>query len=129
MEPMPVSVRYIVTDVDAATSFYTEMLGFKVEMRLAPAFAILSKEDFRLMLSRPGGSGGGGQATPDGQVPAPGGWNRIQIEVEDLTGTVTRLKRAGCRFRNEIVTGIGTKQILLEDPAGNPIELFERLRS
>ena len=125
---MPASVRYIVDDVDAAISFYSEMLGFKVEMHPAPAFAIISRDDLRLMLSRPGGGGGGGQATPDGQIPAPGGWNRIQIEVEDLIGTVDRLRNAGARFRNDVVTGIGAKQILLEDPSGNPIELFEPFR-
>jgi predicted enzyme related to lactoylglutathione lyase len=92
---MSVSVRYIVNDVDAAISFYTEMLGFKVDIHPAPTFAIISKDDLRLMLSRPGGSGGGGQAMADGQVPTPGGWNRIQIAVEDLPGTVARLKSAG----------------------------------
>ena len=124
---MSVSVRYIVNDVDAAISFYTEMLGFKVDIHPAASFAIISKDDFRLMLSRPGG--GGGQAMADGEVPTPGGWNRIQIAVEDLPGTVTRLKNAGARFRNEIVVGIGAKQILLQDPSGNLIELFEQLRA
>ena len=125
---MAASVRYIVNDVDAAVSFYTEMLGFKLEMRPAPPFAILSQGDLRLMLSQPGG-GGGGQALPDGQVPTPGGWNRIQIEVEDLAEAVERLRGAGGRFRSEIIVGVGAKQILLEDPSGNPIELFERLRT
>ena len=126
---MSVSVRYIVNDVDAAISFYTEMLGFKVDIHPAATFAIISKDDFRLMLSRPGGSGGGGQAMADGEVPTPGGWNRIQIAVEDLPGTVARFKNAGARFRNEIVVGIGAKQILLQDPSGNLIELFEQLRA
>ncbi|MBI4311660.1 MAG: VOC family protein [Chloroflexi bacterium] len=119
-----VSVRYIVTDVDAAISFYTKMLGFQVEMHPAPGFASLSKGDLRLLLNRPG-AGGAGQAMPDGRSPAPGGWNRIQIEVQDLAATVAELKRAGCRFRSEIVIGNGGKQILVDDPSGNPIELFE----
>ena len=119
-----VSVRYIVADVDAAIHFYAELLGFHVDMHPAPGFASLSKGDLRLMLNRPG-AGGAGQAMPDGQVPVPGGWNRIQIEVEDLVATVDKLGDAGCRFRNDITIGNGGKQILLEDPSGNPIELFE----
>jgi catechol 2,3-dioxygenase-like lactoylglutathione lyase family enzyme len=119
-----VSVRYIVRDVDTAIPFYTDMLGFKVEMHPAPGFASLSRGDLQLLLNRPG-AGGAGQAMPDSQLPAPGGWNRIQIEVEDLEATVTKLKGAGGRFRNEIVTGNGGKQILIEDPSGNPIELFQ----
>jgi catechol 2,3-dioxygenase-like lactoylglutathione lyase family enzyme len=119
-----VRVRYIVADVDAAISFYTELLGFQVDMHPAPGFAGLSRGTLQLLLNRPG-AGGAGQAMPDGQVPAPGGWNRIQIEVEDLSATVTRLKDAGCRFRNDIVIGQGGKQILVDDPSGNPVELFE----
>ncbi len=119
-----ISVRYIVTDVGAAISFYTEMLGFQVDMHPAPGFASLSKGDLRLLLNQPG-AGGAGQAMPDGRMPAPGGWNRIQIEVEDLSAIVEKLKGAGCRFRNEIVSGGGGKQILVDDPSGNPIELFE----
>lgn len=120
-----VSVRYIVRDVDAAIPFYTEMLGFKVDMHPAPGFASLSRGNLQLLLNRPG-AGGAGQAVPAGQLPAPGGWNRIQIEVEDLEAIVEKLKSAGGRFRNEIVTGNGGKQILIEDPSGNPIELFQR---
>ena len=119
-----VSVRYIVSDVDAAIPFYTQMLGFQIDMHPAPGFASLSRENLQLLLNRPG-AGGAGQAMPDGRVPVPGGWNRIQIEVEDLVAVVERLKRDGCRFRNEIVIGNGGKQVLLEDPAGNPIELFQ----
>jgi catechol 2,3-dioxygenase-like lactoylglutathione lyase family enzyme len=119
-----VSVRYIVSDVDKVIPFYTDMLGFKVEMHPAPGFASLSRGDLQLLLNRPG-AGGAGQATPDSQLPAPGGWNRIQIEVEDLEATVEKLKSAGARFRNQIVTGNGGKQILIEDPSGNPIELFQ----
>ena len=121
---MTTSVRYIVNDVDAAISFYTEMLGFKVEMHPAPPFAIISRGDLRLLLSKPG-AGGGGSAMPDGQLPTAGGWNRIQIEVSDLARIVERLRGAGARFRNEVVVGIGGKQILVEDPSSNPIELFE----
>jgi catechol 2,3-dioxygenase-like lactoylglutathione lyase family enzyme len=119
-----VSVRYIVADVDEAILFYTEMLGFQVEMHPAPGFASLSRGDLRLLLNRPG-AGGAGQSMPDGQTPAPGGWNRIQIEVEDLVATVEKLRKAGCVFRNEIVVGNGGKQILVNDPSGNPIELFQ----
>ena len=120
-----VNVRYIVNDVDAAIPFYTGMLGFKLDMHPAPGFASLSRGDLQLLLNRPG-AGGAGQAMTDGQRPAPGGWNRIQIEVENLEATVEKLKGAGARFRNEIVTGNGGKQILIEDPSGNVIELFQR---
>jgi catechol 2,3-dioxygenase-like lactoylglutathione lyase family enzyme len=119
-----VSVRYIVADVDAAIRFYTEMLGFRLQMNPAPGFAALTRGDLRLLLNRPG-AGGAGQAMADGSLPAPGGWNRIQLEVEDLAGLVESLKQAGCRFRNEIVTGQGGTQVLVEDPSGNPIELFQ----
>jgi catechol 2,3-dioxygenase-like lactoylglutathione lyase family enzyme len=119
-----VNVRYIVTDVDAAIAFYTEALGFRVDAHPAPGFASLSRGNLQLLLNRPG-AGGAGQAMPDGQMPAPGGWNRIQIEVEDIAATADKLKAAGCRFRNEIITGQGGKQVLIEDPSGNPIELFE----
>ena len=118
------SVRYIVDDVDRAIAFYTEHLGFVVQRHPAPGFAMLSRGSLRLLLNTPG-AGGAGQPMPDGRKPEPGGWNRIQLDVQDLAETVTSLGRAGVRFRNEIVTGNGGKQILLEDPAGNPIELFE----
>ncbi len=120
-----VQVRYIVNDVDAAIAFYCQQLGFREVMHPAPAFAMLSRGDLRLALSAPNPMGGGGQAMPDGTMPTPGGWNRFSIEVEDLVATVEALRQAGARFRNDIVTGIGGKQILLEDPSGNPIELFE----
>ncbi len=119
-----VSVRYIVSDVDQAIPFYTQMLGFQVDMHPAPGFASLSRGDLRLLLNRPG-AGGAGQAMPDGQVPTPGGWNRIQIEVQDLASTVEKMKNAGCNFRSEIVVGNGGKQILVNDPSGNPVELFQ----
>jgi catechol 2,3-dioxygenase-like lactoylglutathione lyase family enzyme len=120
-----VSVRYIVDDVDAAIAFYTRNLGFHEEMHPAPTFAMLSRGDLRLLLSAPSGAGGGGQAMPDGTNPEPGGWNRFSLEVSDLTAMVEELRKAGAHFRNEIVTGVGGKQILLDDPSGNPIELFE----
>lgn len=119
-----VSVRYIVDDVAAAVAFYTRHLDFHVDMQPAPGFAALSRGNLRLLLNAPG-AGGAGQAMPDGRRPAPGGWNRIQIEVEDLAAKVEDLRAAGARFRNDIVTGNGGKQILLDDPAGNCIELFE----
>lgn len=123
-----VRVRYIVDDVDAAIGFYTEHLGFKVDMHPAPGFAALSRGDLQILFNRPGGGGGAGQSMPDGQAPAPGGWNRIQLEVDDLETTVGALQGAGARFRNEIVNGNGGKQILVEDPSGNPIELFQPFR-
>jgi catechol 2,3-dioxygenase-like lactoylglutathione lyase family enzyme len=120
-----VSVRYIVDDVDAAINFYCRELGFQEVMHPAPSFAMLSHDELRLVLTAPGGGPGGGQAMPDGTLPKPGGWNRFQLEVDDIESTVARLRDHGARFRNEIVTGVGGKQILIEDPAGNPIELFE----
>ena len=123
-----VSVRYIVDDVDAAIDFYCRRLGFSEVMHPAPTFAMLSRGDLRLVLTAPGGGPGGGQAMPDGTFPAPGGWNRFQLEVENLEATVADLRANGARFRNEIVTGVGGNQILVEDPAGNPVELFEPTR-
>jgi catechol 2,3-dioxygenase-like lactoylglutathione lyase family enzyme len=123
-----VSVRYIVDDVDAAINFYCRLLGFEEEMHPAPTFAMLSCGDLRLILSAPGGGPGGGQAMPDGTLPRPGGWNRFQLEVSDIERTVARLREVGARFRNELVQGVGGKQVLLEDPAGNPVELFEPTR-
>lgn len=120
-----VSVRYIVSDVDDAIDFYCHHLGFREDMHPAPTFAMLSRGDLRLVLSASGGGPGGGQAMPDGTEPEPGGWNRFQLEVSDLAATVEELREAGVRFRNELIIGVGGKQILLEDPSGNPIELFE----
>ena len=123
-----VSVRYIVDDVDAAIAFYCERLGFTEIMHPAPTFAMLQHGDLRLVLTAPGGGPGGGQAMPDGTEPAPGGWNRFQLEVGDLEAMVADLRDHGARFRNEIVTGVGGNQILVEDPAGNPVELFQPTR-
>jgi catechol 2,3-dioxygenase-like lactoylglutathione lyase family enzyme len=122
-----VSIRYIVDNVDAAITFYTEHLGFSVDLHPAPGFASLSRGNLRLLLNAPG-AGGAGQAMPDGRTPAPGGWNRFQIEVADLAAMVEKLRKAGAHFRNDIVVGNGGKQILLEDPAGNCIELSEPFR-
>jgi catechol 2,3-dioxygenase-like lactoylglutathione lyase family enzyme len=121
------TVRYIVDDVDAAITFYCGCLGFREVMHPAPAFALLVRDDLRLALSRPGGGPGGGQAMPDGTLPRPGGWNRISLEVVDIEADVERLRRAGARFRNDIVTGVGGRQVLVDDPSGNPVELFEPL--
>jgi catechol 2,3-dioxygenase-like lactoylglutathione lyase family enzyme len=120
-----VQVRYIVHDVDAAIAFYCRHLGFQTVMHPNPAFAMLSRGDLRLVLSAPNPGPGGGQSMPDGTKQEPGGWNRFSVEVSDLASTVESLRKAEVRFRNDIVTGVGGKQILAEDPSGNPIELFE----
>jgi catechol 2,3-dioxygenase-like lactoylglutathione lyase family enzyme len=120
-----VSVRYIVDDVDRAIEFYCGQLGFREEMHPAPSFAMLSRGDLRLMLSAPVGGPGGGQAMSDGRLPEPGGWNRFQLEVSDLAALVESLRGRGARFRSDIITGVGGNQILVEDPSGNPVELFE----
>jgi catechol 2,3-dioxygenase-like lactoylglutathione lyase family enzyme len=120
-----VSIRYIVDDVDTAIEFYCRELGFHEDMHPASSFAMVSHGDLRLVLSAPGGGPGGGQPMPDGTLPQPGGWNRFQLEVDDIEATVARLREHGARFRNDIITGVGGRQILLEDPAGNPIELFQ----
>jgi catechol 2,3-dioxygenase-like lactoylglutathione lyase family enzyme len=120
-----VSVRYIVHDVDAAIAFYCRELGFQEVMHPAATFAMLSRGDLRLVLSAPGGGPGGGQAMPDGRLPEPGGWNRFSIEVDDIVATVESLRRAGVHFRNDIVNGVGGKQVLIDDPSGNPVELFQ----
>lgn len=120
-----VQVRYIVRDVDAAITFYVNLLDFTLVMHPAPPFAMLTRGDLRLVLSAPNASGGGGQSMPDGTTPTPGGWNRFAIEVSDIAARVDALRKLGAHFRNEIVTGVGGKQILLEDPSGNLVELFE----
>lgn len=119
-----VAVRYIVNDVDSSVAFYKNMLGFKVEKHVNAAFASLSLGHLQLFINQPG-AGGAGQAMPDGTIPSPGGWNRFQIQLKDIESAYEKLKKAGARFRNNIVTGIGGKQVLLEDPSGNLIELFQ----
>jgi catechol 2,3-dioxygenase-like lactoylglutathione lyase family enzyme len=118
-----VSVRYIVDDVGASVAFYTTHLGFRLLTSALPAFADVARGDLRLLLSGPTSSGG--RTLPDGRRPVSGGWNRIHLIVEDLTSEVERLQRAGLSFRSEIVTGPGGSQIVLDDPSGNPIELFQ----
>jgi len=121
-----VNVRYMVNDVEAALAFYTSHLGFTTLSKTLPAFADVVRGDLRLLLSGPTSSAG--RPMPDGRQPSPGGWNRIHFIVEDLAAEVQRLRAAGAHFRNDIVTGPGGSQILLEDPSGNPIELFQPRR-
>ncbi len=121
-----VNVRYMVDDVEAAAAFYTTHLGFTLLSSAAPAFADVTRGDLRLLLSGPTSSAG--RPMPDGRMPAPGGWNRIHFVVEDLATEVERLRAAGVQFRNEIITGPGGSQIVLDDPSGNPIELFQPAR-
>ena len=118
------TVRYFVTDLAAAVAFYRDLLGFEEELRPSPAFAMLYRGDLRLLLSVPGHPGGG-DALPDGSVPAPGGWNRIALRVDDLDATVTGLRAKGARFRTSTAAGVAIRQVLLHDPAGNLVELFE----
>jgi catechol 2,3-dioxygenase-like lactoylglutathione lyase family enzyme len=117
------TIRYLVKDVDEAATFYTQHLGFTLDQRMGPAFAIVSRNGLSLWLSGPQSSAA--RPMPDGRRPEPGGWNRLVIEVADLATLVEKMTRAGVRFRNDVVIGPGGKQILVEDPAGNPIELFE----
>ncbi|HEV8533097.1 MAG TPA: VOC family protein [Methylomirabilota bacterium] len=121
-----VNVRYMVNDVEAAVAFYTTRLGFTLISKTLPAFADVARGDLRLLLSGPASSAG--RPMPDGRRPGPGGWNRIHLVVEDLSGEVDRLRAAGVQFRSDIVTGPGGSQILLDDPSGNPIELFQPRR-
>src|ERR1041384_1925927 len=118
-------VRYIVNDVDAAIAFYGHHLGFRVAAQSGPDFALLERENLQIVLSPPKGPGGGSQPMPDGRRPQPGGWNRMILKTGNLDGEVETLKNAGGHFRNEIVAGPGGRQILLEDPSGNLVELFE----
>ena len=118
------TVRYIVNDVDMSIAFYVDHLGFRVVMHPAPTFAMLDRDDLRLLLSAPSAEGGGGQILPGDQRPTPGGWNRFQLIVDDLAEHVQRLRAAGVTARSEIVHGIGGDQVIIDDPSGNPIELF-----
>src|SRR4029078_13250829 len=120
-----VSVRYMVDDVEAAIGFYRDQLGFTVDMHPAPGFARLSRGSLRLLLNRPGGGGGAGQAMADGAVPEPGGWKRFQLEFDDVEAVVALLKGAGATLRNDVVQGVGGKQALVQDPSGNLVELFQ----
>jgi catechol 2,3-dioxygenase-like lactoylglutathione lyase family enzyme len=119
-----VSVRYIVDNVNDAIAFYRDHLGFVEQMHPAPTFAMLGRGDLRLVLSAPSSEGGGGRALPDGSRPAPGGWNRFMIEVDDLDALMARLGGLGVRFRGPIIEGVGGRQVIVEDPSGNPVELF-----
>lgn len=120
-----ISVRYIVDDVDAAIDFYVKQLSFEQVMHPGPGFAMLRRGSLRLLLNSPGGGGGAGQTLADGSVPEPGGWNRFQVTVDDLDDTLARLREAGAATRGDVITGIGGRQALLQDPAGNLVELFE----
>lgn len=122
-----VSVRYIVNDLATSVVFYTELLGFEVVMKVPGGFAMLSHGNLRLMLNEPG-AGGAGQLMPDGTAPAPGGWNRIMLQVKNIDTAVADLKRKKAKFRNEMVIGNGGKQILLLDPSNNVIEILEPKR-
>ena len=123
-----VQVRYIVHDVGAAIGFYRDRLGFEVVMHPAPAFAMLSKDDLRLLLSAPNREGGGGRPLSDGSTPQPGGWNRFTLQVDDLEAEIDRLEEAGVTLRSELIEGIGGRQVLVADPSGNLVELFQPTR-
>ena len=118
------AIRYIVNDVDSSVGFYTKLLGFQIKQHVKSAFASLTLGSLQLFINQPG-AGGAGHAMPDGTMPTPGGWNRFQLQVKNIESVVEELKKNGAKFRNEIVTGVGGKQILLEDPSGNLIEIFE----
>lgn len=120
-----VRVRYMVSDVPAAAGFYTSKLGFKLDFSAGPYFAALSRDGLQLLLSPVKGPGGASQPMPNGDRPAPGGWTRIVLNVSDLQGEVDRLRKEGVHFRNDITAGPGGKEILLDDPSGNPVELFQ----
>ena len=129
MELNSLMVRYIVNDVDEAVAFYTEHFGFRVEAQSGPYFALLERDNLQMVLSPPKGPGGGSQPTPDGRRPEPGGWNRIVVRTRNLEHDVEILRKAGVRFRSEYLAGPGGRQILIEDPSGNLVELFEPAES
>ncbi len=120
-----VSVRYIVNDVDDAIRFYVDQLGFTEVMHPAPTFAMLARGELRLTLSQPGGGPGGGATLPDGTLPTPGGWNRFAIEVDDIDEVHSRLVVAGAHARSDVIDGVGGRQVIIDDPSGNPVELFQ----
>jgi catechol 2,3-dioxygenase-like lactoylglutathione lyase family enzyme len=120
-----VSVRYIVDDVEDAIRFYVDHLGFTEVMHPAPTFAMLTRGDLRLALSQPGGGPGGGAALPDGTLPTPGGWNRFAIEVDDVDARNAQLTAAGFHARSDVIDGVGGRQVIIDDPSGNPVELFQ----
>jgi len=125
MKLQQLMVRYIENDVDTAVAFYVRHLGFRVTAQSGPDFAIVERENLQLVLSPPKGPGGGSQPMPDGRRPEPGGWNRIVVKSRDLDSDIAALEKAGVKFRNEVVSGPGGRQILLEDPSDNLVELFE----
>ena len=120
-----ISFRYIVDDVDAAVDFYTSQFEFEVAMRPGPGFAMLRRGELQLLLNSPGGGGGAGQSLSDGSQPEPGGWNRFQLQVDDLDDAVDTLRKAGVDLRGDVITGRGGRQALVPDPAGNLVELFQ----
>jgi predicted enzyme related to lactoylglutathione lyase len=128
MDMTTVRVRYMVNELDPAVEFYTKYLGFQVKQQARPNFAMLSRGNLELVLATPFGPGGAAKPMPDGRKPAPGGWNRIIINVDDLTAEVARLRKVPLHFRNDIVQGPGGSEILLDDPSGNPVELFQPAR-
>jgi catechol 2,3-dioxygenase-like lactoylglutathione lyase family enzyme len=128
MDMATVRVRYMVNDLDPAVEFYTKYLGFQVKQQNKPNFAMLSRGNLEFVLSTPFGPGGAAKPMPDGRKPEPGGWNRIIINVDDLSAEVARLRKAQLHFRNDIVSGPGGSEILLDDPSGNPVELFQPTR-
>jgi catechol 2,3-dioxygenase-like lactoylglutathione lyase family enzyme len=121
------TVRYFVTDLHKSVSFYHDVLDFEVELTPSPYFAMLYRGDLRLLLSVPGTGGGGGAPMPDGTIPEPGGWNRFALQVADLDATVRALAGKGAQFRNAVISGTGVRQVLLTDPSGNLVELYEPL--
>ncbi len=129
MELNSLMFRYIVNDVDEAVAFYTEHFGFRVEAQSGPYFALLERDNLQMVLSPPKGPGGGSQPTPDGRRPEPGGWNRIVVRTRNLEHDVEILRKAGVRFRSDYLAGPGGRQILIEDPSGNLVELFEPAES
>jgi catechol 2,3-dioxygenase-like lactoylglutathione lyase family enzyme len=118
------AIRYIVDDVDASVNFYSTLLGFHVNQHVKSAFASLSLGNLQLFINQPG-AGGAGHAMPDGTMPAPGGWNRFQLQVKNIEAVIESLTKKGAQFRSDLIAGVGGKQILLEDPSGNLVELFE----